>query len=120
VIPAAVRRLHLIAAAVIAAATSSYCVWRFLNGSSPGDELLRTYGIVTTLLAITWLLSDPRIPPAQKPSFDHGMFVWATFPFLAAYHMYSAHRWRGLLIVLGLLGLIAAPDIALALAYVVG
>jgi hypothetical protein len=119
-IPAPARRSYLIAAAVIAVATSGYCVWRFVNGSNPGDELLRTYGIVTTLLAITWLLSDPRIPTAQKPSFDHGMFVWVTFPFLAAYHMYAAHRWRGLFIVLGLLGLISAPDIALALAYVAG
>ena len=48
------------------------------------------------------------------------MFVWITFPLLAAYHMYSAHRWRGLLIVLGLFGLFVAPNIALALAYIVG
>jgi hypothetical protein len=48
------------------------------------------------------------------------MLVWATFPLLAAYQMYSAHRWRGLLKVLGLLVLLAAPNIALALAYVVG
>jgi hypothetical protein len=59
-------------------------------------------------------------PAAHRPSFDHAMFVWITFPLLAAYHMYSAHRWRGLLIVLGLFGLFVAPNIALALAYIVG
>jgi hypothetical protein len=114
------RRLYLLTAAVIAAAISAYSVWRFNSGSNPSPELFRVYGIVSTLLVITWLLAEPRIPTQQKPSFDHGMFVWVTFPFLAAYHMYSARRWRGLLVVLGLLGLIAAPNIALAVAYVVG
>ena len=112
--------MYLLTAAVIAAAISGYSVWRFIDGNGPSAELLRVYGVVITILVITWLLADPQIPVAQKPSFDHGMFVWATFPILAAYHMYSARRWRGLLIVLGLLCLIAAPNIALAIAYAVG
>jgi hypothetical protein len=112
--PAANRPLYLIVAVVIATATSGYAVYRYSNGVLPGNELLRLYGIVTAILVISWLVTDPAIPSAQRPSFDHGMFVWVTFPLLAAYHMYSAHRWRGLLIVLGLLGLIAAPSIVLA------
>jgi hypothetical protein len=119
VISSFTRRSHLITASVLAAAVSGYSVWRYSNGDVPGDHLLRAYGIVITILVITWLISDPRIPARQRPSFDHGMFVWMTFPILAACHMYAAHRWRGILIVIGLLGLIVAPNVALAIAYIV-
>jgi hypothetical protein len=114
--PAASRRLYLVAAVAIATMTSGYVVYRYyLNGAVPGDEVLRLNGVVTTILVIFWLLRDPAIPSTQRPSFDHGMLVWVAFPLLATYHMYSAHRWRGCLVVLGLLGLIAAPNIVLAL-----
>jgi hypothetical protein len=120
VTPAASRRFYLIAAVVIATMTSAYVVWRYLGGGVPGDEVLRLDGVVTTVLVILWLLRDPAIPSTQRPSFDHGMLVWVGFPLLATYHMYAAHRWRGLLIVLGLLGLIAAPSVVLALVQVLG
>jgi hypothetical protein len=114
------RRLYLIAALSLAVVTSGYAVTRYLSGVSPHDELFRVYGVVMLVLIVTWLVTDPVIPAAHRPSFDHAMFVWITFPLLAAYHMYSAYRWRGLLIVLGLFGLFVAPNIALALAYIVG
>ncbi len=116
---ASLRRLYLITAVVIAATISAYCVWRLIDRGEPSAELLRVYGIVSTLLVITWLLGEQRIPQQQRPSFDHAMLVWVTFPLLAAYHLYSARQWRGLLVMLGLLALIAAPSIALAIAYVV-
>ena len=113
------RRWYLLTAATIASITSIYSVWRYLSGVVPGEEVFRLYNMVTAFLVVSWVVTDPRIPATQRPSFDHGMFVWATFPLLAAYHMYSAHRWRGLFIVLGLIGFFAAPSIALALASVV-
>ena len=113
--PGSNRPLYLIAAVAIATITSGYAVCRYLNGVVPGDGVFRLYGIVTAILVVSWLVTDPAIPWKQRPSFDHGMFVWVTFPLLAMYHMYSAHRWRGFLMVLGLLGLIAAPNIMLAL-----
>jgi len=100
--------------------TSCYAAYRYVNGVVPGNGLFRLYGFVTTILVVSWLVADPAIPSAQRPSFDHGMLVWFTFPILAAYHMYSAHRWRGFLIVFGLLALIAAPNIVLALIQAVG
>jgi hypothetical protein len=113
--PASNRPLYLMAAVAIAPTTSGYAVWRHLNGTVPGDGVFRLYGIVTAILVVSWLVTDPAIPSNQRPSFDHGMHVWVTFPLLAVYHMYSAHRWWGLVIVLGLLGIIAAPNIVLAL-----
>jgi hypothetical protein len=86
----------------------------------PGEDLLQLYGVVTGILVVTWIAMDPRIPARQRPSFDHGMLIWIAFPAFALYQMYSAHRWRGFLIVLGLIGLLAAPSIAHALVYAVG
>lgn len=118
--PATSRRLYLFTAAVIAVMTSTYAAWSYLNGVTPGEEVLELYSVFMGILVVSWVVTDPRIPTAQRPSFDHGMLIWATFPLLAAYQMYSAHRWRGIFIVLGLVGLFAAPNIALALAYAVG
>ena len=115
VTPTSNRPLYLIAAVATATITSGYAVWRYTNGAVPGDGVFRLYGVVTTFLVVSWLVTDPAIPSKQRPSFDHGMLVWVTFPLLAVYHMYSAHRWSGFLTVLGLLGLIAAPSIVLAL-----
>jgi hypothetical protein len=118
--PATIRRWYLVAAAAIAVMTSIYATWSYFNGMAPAEEVLQLYGVFMGILVVSWLVTDPRIPAAQRPSFDHGALIWATFPFLAAYHMYLAHRWRGIFIVLGLVGLLAAPTIALAFAYAVG
>src|SRR6267142_1346542 len=88
VTPASNRPLYLIAAVAIATMTSGYAVCRYLNGVVPGDGVFRLYGIVTAILVVSWLVTDPAIPSKQRPSFDHGMLVWVTFPFLAVYHMY--------------------------------
>jgi hypothetical protein len=113
------RPLYLIAAVAIATMTSAYAVYRYLNGIAPGDGVFRLHDMVTAILLVSWLVTDPAIPSTQRPSFDHGMLVWVTFPLLAVYHMYSAHRWWGFLMVLGLLGLIAAPGIVLTLVHAV-
>jgi hypothetical protein len=114
------RRLYLITAAAIAVMTTGCAAWRYLNGHFLSEETLRLYSFVTTILVVTWLVTDPKIPAVHRPSFDHGALVWATFPLLAAYHMFAAHRWRGILIVLGLLALLTAPIVTPALIYAVG
>lgn len=118
--PGTSRRWYLVTAAVIAVITSAYSAWRCLGGDVPGEEVFRLYRFVMVIVVISWLLADPEIPATQRPSFDHGMFVWMTFPLLAAYHMYAAHRWRGLAIVVGLLSLLFAPDMTIVIAWLVG
>jgi hypothetical protein len=109
------RRLYLVAAVGIAAMTAGYEICCHLSRIIVGEHVFRLYGVVTAILAVSWLVTDPKIPAAQKPSFDHGMLIWISFPLLAAYQMYAAHQWRGFLIVLGLLGLFIAPDMVLTL-----
>jgi hypothetical protein len=112
---AASRRLCLIAVVVMSMVMSCYVAWRYLNGVVPAEHLFRLYEFLAAILAISWLVTDPDLPAIERPSFDHGFLIWVTFPFLAAYHMYRAHRWRGLLMVPGLLLLLFAPRITLNL-----
>lgn len=114
------RSLYLFAAVLVAVMTCIFALWRYGSGVFLSTEVLRRYDFVMAILVISWVVADPAIPAFQRPSFDHGMFVWATFPFLAAYHLYSTQGWRGIIIVAGLLGLFIAPETALALAQAVG
>jgi len=114
------RRLYLVTAVVMAAMTSGCAVWRYQGGDQLSEETLRLYSLLMAILLVSWLVTDPKIPKAHRPSFDHGALVWASFPLLAAYHMFAARRWRGILIVLGLMGLLAAPNLVLALIDAVG
>jgi hypothetical protein len=73
------RRLYLVAAAFIAAVTSAYAAWRYTNGVVMSDEVGSTYNLVMALLVVTWVVADPKIPPAHRPSFDHAALVWHPF-----------------------------------------
>lgn len=110
----------LIVAVVIAVTTSAYGAWRLQNGVIPGNHLIRLYGVVMYILVVSWIVRDPAIPFAKTPSFDHAMLVWMSFPFLAAYYLCLAHRWRGLLMVLGLVALIVMPAFVFAVVEVAG
>lgn len=94
---------------------SCYVAWRIHNGVVPTAHLFRVFEALAVVLILFRLATDPAIPPAERPSFDRWMLVGIVFPFLAAYQMYRAHRWIGLLMILGLLVLLAAPRITLAL-----
>jgi hypothetical protein len=117
---AATRRLFIIAVAVMSTVMSCYVGWRYFNGVVTAEYLFRLYEMLTAILAISWVISDPDIPSIERPSFDHGFLVWVSFPFLAMYHMYRAHRWRGVLVVSGLFLLLIAPRITLGLLTPVG
>jgi hypothetical protein len=114
------RRWYLIAAVMIAVMTSAYGAWRLFDGEILGTHLVRLYGIAMFILVAAWINTDPAIPFKQRPSFDHAMLIWMSFPFLAAYHMFLAHRWRGFLMVLGLTGLIIMPAVVFALVDIFG
>ena len=103
------RHLHVVTAALIALMTSAYTVWCCSKGAAPGESLLRLHTIVMMVLIVSWLVTDPALPTGRKPSFDYGLLMWVSFPLLAAYHMYVARGWRGILIVVGLTMLLFAP-----------
>jgi len=88
------RRLYLIAAVAIATITSGYATWRYVDGVVPGDGVFRLYGHRHGHSRRLMACDGPSDTFNSKTKFDHGMLVWLTFPFLAVYHMYSAHGWR--------------------------
>jgi hypothetical protein len=94
---------------------SCYVAWRIHSGVVPAEPLFRVFEALAVVLILFWLATDPALPPAERPTFDRWMLIGIVFPFLAAYQMYRAHRWAGLLMILGLLFLLAAPRITLAL-----
>jgi hypothetical protein len=112
-----IRRQFLIVAIVVSFATSIGVAVNLHNGREPSEDLLRLYQYISLLLIIVWLIADPALPVDQRPSFDHFMLTWMTFPLLALYHQFVCHRWKGIARVLGLMLLILAPYLTWIILY---
>jgi hypothetical protein len=115
-----IRRLYLYAAVGVAIATSFVAAMSFVGGRSMSEEVHLLFYYVTFLLVVVWLMTDPDIPTDLRPSLDHGMLHWVLFPLLAIYQQFRIRRWRGIGIVLGLLGLLFVPYMTLVVLYAVG
>ena len=112
--PAGLRKSYLIVAAVIAIATSGCAAYRYAGGALPSNESLQLYDLLISLLVITWLVTDPKFPTDRRPSFDHALLLWMTYPLFALYQLFTTRRWRGVAVLLGFALLYAAPTIAMA------
>jgi hypothetical protein len=111
-----VRRFQLLTAALYAIATSVNVLMLQMSDQYLTDEGAQAYHFVVGFLLIAWLMNDPLLPREKRPSFDFGLFLWMTFPFLAAWLLVSTRGWRGALILVGLLALMFAPEIIWAIA----
>ncbi|MBC8027399.1 MAG: hypothetical protein H7Y89_15520 [Steroidobacteraceae bacterium] len=111
-----VRRFQLLTAVLYAVATSLNVFELRMSNEFLTDEGAQAYHFVVCFLLIAWLMGDPKIPAAKRPSLDFGLFLWMTFPFLAAWLLISTRGWRGSLILFGLLTLMFAPQITWVLA----
>ena len=114
-----IRFQVLIAAIVVSVATSIGVAVILYNGREPSEDLLRLYEYISLLLIIVWLIKDPTLPVDHRPSFDHFMLTWMTFPPLALYHQFVCHRWKGIARVLGVLSLFIAPYLTWSILYAV-
>ena len=117
---ASIRRLYLYTAIGIAAVASCCAAFLFAHATGFGENFFRLYSFVMMILIVVWLASDPSLPSAERPSFDHGMLLWALFPLLAIYQQFIVRRWRGVAVVLGLLVLIAAPNLTYVILSMIG
>lgn len=100
------RRLYLVAAILFPLTVSIHVG---LSGRAPNAQTMQLYQFIELLLIAVWLMKDPALPATQRPSFDHGLLLWMSFPFLALYHQFTTRRWKGVATVLGLLLLLYAP-----------
>ena len=110
---ASIRRLHLFTALGIAAVTSCYTAFRYVNGAVPGSDFFRLYNFIVLILIVTWLADDPALPSAERPTFDHGLMLWTLFPLFPMYQQFVARRWRGVATVLGVAMLLFAPNLTI-------
>ncbi len=94
---------------MLAAVDVVIAFWSGLEGATPA---MRSSGTVTAFLVLCWILTHPGLPWRLRPTFDHGLLLWMTFPVALAHHIVAIHRWKGILIVLGVLSLIFLPEIA--------
>jgi|SRR5271167_1797561 len=80
--PATGRRLYHIAAVGITTLTSGYVAYRYLNGVIPGDEVFRLCDVVTTILAISWLVRIQQYPPLKDQVLTTACWSGSHFPCL--------------------------------------
>jgi hypothetical protein len=107
-----VKRVSIFAAVGISVVLATYDGWLSSRGMAPGEALLRLYNFTVAILLATWLIEDARVSARSGPSFDYGWFVMWVFPIYLPYYLYSTRRWRGLLILVGMLLLFLLPAIA--------
>ena len=111
---AAPQRLCVAAAVLATLAVSATMLWSLARGTPLSQNVIDIHAVVVVLLAIQWVLSDESVPNRLRPSFDHGAFLWATFPFLALHHAFVARRWRGILVLLAFAILYLLPWLTVA------
>ena len=91
-----VRLSSSIAVGAVSVAFAADALILASHGHTPSPELSRVYPYFVQVLLAGWFVSDFEIQRQYSPSFDHGWFVSAYFPFYSAYHLFATRRWRGL------------------------
>jgi hypothetical protein len=102
------RHLYLITSLLVSLSACARVAADPMSMMKNGDSL-RLYQFVLGVLIVTWLIKDPKLPKAERPSFDHGLLHLAFFPIMATYEQFVLHGWKGIAVVLGLLILLIAP-----------
>ena len=115
--PPALRKWYLITAAIVALEATISVVSQSVQGRLLSAEAFQLYNLIISVLVGAWLVTDPKYPADKRPSFDHGLLLWMTFPFFALYQLFTTRRWRGVLILLGFILLYAVPNLAFAIVY---
>ena len=80
-----------------------------LPGFGSHYDALDLHQYLAAYLVAVWLVTDPKLPRAERPSFDHAFLHMSLFPILAIYEQVRVHRWRGVAMILGLVIFIFLP-----------
>jgi hypothetical protein len=83
----------------------SALVHAILHPGGLGADALQLHRFLFYYLIAVWLVSDPKLSNAERPSFDHAYIHMAFFPLPAIYEQIQTHRWKGLARALGLCAL---------------
>lgn len=97
-----------------AAAVTVLLVAFFASGAPPLAMIL--LGYLGPLAAVLWIVEDAR-QKRRTPCFDFGYFLLVTYPFSLVWHCVSTRGWRGLLLLLAVLGIVYAPYFVATIAW---
>jgi len=115
--PPALRKWYLITATIVALEATIGVVSQSVQGRLLSAEAFQLYNLIISVLVGAWLVTDPQFPADKRPSFDHGLLLWITFPFFALYQLFTTRRWWGVLMLLGFVLLYAVPNLVFAIVY---
>jgi hypothetical protein len=110
-----VKRSSIYAAACVSLMLATYVGWALTHNLEPTEPLFALYRLVLTVLFATWLIADARESGRARPTFDYGWFIVFGFVVYVPYYLFSTRRWRGLLILLGMLLIFILPPVLGAL-----
>jgi hypothetical protein len=105
-----IQRVSIFAALGISALVALYDGWLISHGSLLGGGVATLHKFVVLSLLATWVVADTQALKRDFPSLDHGWFVMFV-PFYLTYYLFSTRRWRGLLILVGMMSLFALPAV---------
>lgn len=114
------RAFYLVAAVVLSLAMALDLVASVQLGPSIEEHLLTLHQFVVSLLLVAWLVTDPKLPAAYRPTLDHGFLLLVLFPLLALYHLTVSRGWKGVAIAVGFTLICLAPFLALLLTLAAG
>ena len=106
---ARVKRLCAFAGLITSVAVAGYSGLLYHHGLEPQDGILWAYNLVFYVFLVTWLVADMRALGRSVPSFDAHWLVSSILPVHLPYHLCSTRRWRGLLILAGIVVLYLLP-----------
>ena len=105
-----IQRVSIFAALGISALVALYDGWLISHGSLLGGGVATLHKFVVLSLLATWVVANTQALKRDFPSLDHGWFVMFV-PFYLTYYLFSTRRWRGLLILVGMMSLFALPAV---------
>lgn len=111
-----IQRVSIFAALGISALVALYDGWLISHGSLLGGGVATLHKFVVLSLLATWVVADTQALKRNFPSLDHGWFAMFV-PFYLTYYLFSTRRWRGLLILVGMMSLFALPAVVEAFFY---
>ena len=109
-----VQRVSIFAALGISALVAVYDGWLIFHGLVLGAGVATLHKFVVLSLLATWAVADTQALERNFPSLDHGWFVMFV-PFYLTYYLLSTRRWRGLLLLTGMIALLELPAVVEAI-----
>ena len=105
------RAFYLVAAIVLALATSLIVAIDTQSGMATDRDSLELYRFGIGTMLVAWLITEPKLPTADRPTLGHGLLHLLFFPLLAFYQQFVVRRRWGIAIVCGIILILLTPTL---------